>query len=216
MNNVEKKEKLLILGASLFAEEIADVLSDFNQFELVGFVEGINPEKCHQPLFNLPVIWIDDVSKLDKTYKSICAVGSTKRKQFIQQALNLGLSFTSVIHPLAKISKATSVGEGCIVCAGAIIASHVNIGQHVITNRGCLIGHHTQVGNYVTISPGANIAGRVKIGDCSYIGMGAIVLDGISIGANSIVGAGAVVTRDVPDCVQVVGIPARVVKTITQ
>ncbi len=44
------------------------------------------------------------------------------------------------------------------------------------------------------------------------IGMGAIVIDHINIGANSVVGAGAVVTKDVPANVQVVGMPARIVK----
>lgn len=42
--------------------------------------------------------------------------------------------------------------------------------------------------------------------------MGAIILDGITIGKNVIVGAGAVVTKDVPDNVLVVGLPARIIK----
>jgi acetyltransferase EpsM len=79
-------------------------------------------------------------------------------------------------------------------------------------NRGVLIGHHTRIGDYVTLSPGANVAGCVEVGDGAYVGMGATVLDRISIGSHSIVGAGAVVTRDVPEKVQVQGVPARVVK----
>jgi maltose O-acetyltransferase len=42
--------------------------------------------------------------------------------------------------------------------------------------------------------------------------MGATLLDRISIGSHSVVAAGAVVTRDVPEKVQVQGVPARVVK----
>ena len=77
---------------------------------------------------------------------------------------------------------------------------------------GALIGHHTVIGNFVTIQPGANVAGVCHVGEGTYIGMGAIVLDRIRIGAHSVVGAGAVVTKDVPDHVQVVGVPARIVK----
>jgi acetyltransferase-like isoleucine patch superfamily enzyme len=64
----------------------------------------------------------------------------------------------------------------------------------------------------VTISPGANVAGAVTIGEGAYIGMGAIVLDRVTIGAHAVVGAGAVVTKDVPDRVQVMGMPARVIR----
>jgi acetyltransferase-like isoleucine patch superfamily enzyme len=42
--------------------------------------------------------------------------------------------------------------------------------------------------------------------------MGALILNTVSVGAYSVVGAGAVVTRDVPDHVQVVGVPAEIVK----
>jgi len=39
------------------------------------------------------------------------------------------------------------------------------------------------------------------------------VLPGINIGKKSVVGAGAVVTRDVPDDVTVIGIPAKIHKS---
>ena len=207
-------QKLVILGASLFAEEIADFVSQIDTYELAGFVEGIDPNKCHQTLFGLSVMWIDNVAKLDNSYRGVCAVGATKRKEFIEQALALGLQFTEIVHPSARVSQTALLEEGTIVNAGAIVAAKSKIGRHVILNRGSLIGHHVVIGDYVTISPGANIAGKVKIGDCSYVAMGAVVLDGVSIGCNAIVGAGAVVTRDVPDRVQVVGVPARVVKEL--
>jgi acetyltransferase-like isoleucine patch superfamily enzyme len=42
--------------------------------------------------------------------------------------------------------------------------------------------------------------------------MGAVVIDHLTIGAHSVVGAGSLVTKNVPDRVQVVGVPARIVK----
>jgi hypothetical protein len=46
--------------------------------------------------------------------------------------------------------------------------------------------------------------------------MGAVVLEHIVVGRNAIVGAGAVVTKDVPENVQVLGVPARITKTLPQ
>lgn len=206
------QERVVVLGASLFAEEVADLISEVDHQELVGFVEGVDRARCNAALLELPVIWIDDVPKLDHAHRSVCAVGTPKRKRFVEQAIAHGLRFTTVVHPTAHVSPTTTLGSGAIIGAGAIVAAHSRVGQHVILNRGCMIGHHVTLGDYVTVSPGANIAGKVKIGDGTYVAMGAIVLDGVSIGRDVVVGAGAVVTRDVPDAVQVVGVPARVVK----
>jgi serine acetyltransferase len=55
----------------------------------------------------------------------------------------------------------------------------------------------------------ALLHGLVEAGVAAWVCAGATVLPRIKIGADSRVGAGAVVTRDVPDGVTVVGIPAR-------
>lgn len=207
-----EKRKLVILGAGAFAEEVADLVSDLDEYELVAFIEGVDAEKCRRPLLGLPVVWIEDAGQVADSCRAVCAVGTPKRHAFIQQALACGLQFATVVHPSARVLSTASLGVGTIVSAGAIIAAHVRLAQHVIVNRGCLVGHHVAIGDFATISPGANIAGGVTIGDRSYVGMGAIVLDGVSIGRGAVVGAGAVVAQDVPDRVLVVGMPARTVK----
>lgn len=209
-----KNTKLYILGSSLFAEEIADYIRESDSSKLGGFIEGIDYEKCNQTLQGYPVLWLDDIPRLGHDCRGICAVGSPKRKGFIYEAKEKGLSFTTFVHSSVHKSSSTIIGLGSIIGAGSIIAVNTSIGEHTIINRGCLIGHHVEIGNFVTVSPGANIAGRTVIGDQSYIGMGAIIRDGISIGKNVIVGAGAVVTKDIPDSVQVVGMPARIVKEL--
>ncbi|MCY7323975.1 MAG: hypothetical protein LH660_19795, partial [Phormidesmis sp. CAN_BIN36] len=48
------------------------------------------------------------------------------------------------------------------------------------------------------------------------IGMGAILLEGVKIGVGSIVGAGAVVTKDVRAGVVVAGVPAKVMRELSE
>ena len=71
------------------------------------------------------------------------------------------------------------------------------------------------IGDYVTIGHRA-VVHCAEIGDRCLIGMGAILLEGVKIGAGSIVGAGAVVTKNVPAGVVVAGVPAKIVRELSE
>ena len=204
--------RLLILGTRTFAVEVADLAATIPGMQVAGFVENMDPERCHQPLEGLPVYWIDEVASLTNSHRAVCALSTTFRSRFVEQAIGKGLTFATLIHPTATISTRSDVGEGSILSAASVVGAHSVLGPHVIVNRGALIGHHTTIGRFSSIQPGANIAGACSVGEAAYIGMGAIILDHITIGSHAVVGAGAVVTRDVPDHTQVMGVPARVVK----
>jgi sugar O-acyltransferase (sialic acid O-acetyltransferase NeuD family) len=204
--------QLLILGTGTFAEEIADVVSEIPGVIVTGFVENMDRRLCEKKLGNLPIFWVDQLSHISKDHEVICGLGTTHRYRYINQVRKYNVTFVTLVHPSSRISQKSSMGEGTFISSGATIAAYTKLGRHVNVNRGVLIGHHTHIGSFVTIGPGANIAGNSRIGDRTYIGMGALVLDHISVGSHSIVGAGAVVTKNVPDNVQVVGIPAKIVK----
>ena len=55
----------------------------------------------------------------------------------------------------------------------------------------------------------------IVIEDKVWIGSNAVVLSGVRIGYGSVVGAGSVVSRDIPPMVVAVGVPARVLRPIT-
>lgn len=205
-------QPLLILGTRTFAVEIADLASEVPGFQVVGFVENMERERCRETVEGLPIVWVDTLAELADSHAVVCGLGTTQRSRFTDQAAAYGVRFATLVHPLARVSSRSSLGAGSIVSVGAIIAAHTRIGRHVVVNRGALIGHHTTIGDYVTVGPGANIAGNCRISEATYIGISAVVIDHVSIGAHAIVGAGAVVTKDVPDRVQVVGVPAKIVK----
>ncbi|MGH9661814.1 MAG: acetyltransferase [Bryobacteraceae bacterium] len=202
---------LLIFGARGFAQEVADLAGDTPGVRVAGYVENYDRELCGER-DGLPVLWIDDVARMAGTHSAICGLGTTRRRALIEQVAAMGFEFIALIHPSARVSSKSSIGPGAIVSAGAIIAAHSRIGAHVIVNRGALLGHHLEIGACSTIGPGANIGGGCRLGEGVYIGIGATIVDHLNIGRGSVVGAGAVVTRDLPERVLAVGVPAKVVK----
>ncbi len=80
---------------------------------------------------------------------------------------------------------------------------------HVDPGTPCLIGDRVGIGHRAIIH-------ACRIEDDCLIGMGAIVLSGAVIGRGSLVAAGAVVTEgmEVPPDSLVVGLPAKVIRTV--
>jgi sugar O-acyltransferase (sialic acid O-acetyltransferase NeuD family) len=212
----QKRQKLAILGTSRFAPEVVDLVEDTGCYDVCTFIENWDRSRSRETLLGRPVVWIDEAGPLAATHLALCSLGTTLRRGFVEAVEAMGFRFATVVHPTARVSRRSSVGPGSLVSAGVVVASNTRIGSHVVANRGVLLGHDTTIGDFVTLSPGANVAGAVTIGAGTYVGMGALVLDGVSIGAGSIVAAGALVTKDVPDRVQVRGLPARIVGEVEE
>jgi len=123
-----------------------------------------------------------------------------------------GLQAVTIAHPTAWIDKNVEIGEGSQILAGAQVLAEAVIGKQCIINTKASVDHEDILEGGVEVAPGATLCGLVKVGVNGWIGAGATVLPRISIGADSVVGAGAVVTKDVPDGVTVVGVPARPIK----
>lgn len=204
---------IVILGTRTLAEEIADLISEIPGYRVTAFVENMSRERCGEPIMGLPVFWVDDIADLAETHLAICGLATTQRRRYVEQVSRIGFHFATLVHPTARVSAKAILGEGCFISPHSVVSSNTSLGDQVFVNRGVLIGHHTHIGNFVTIQPGVNIAGAVTIGDGTYICIGATIIDNTIVGSNSIIGAGAVVTKDVPGSVQVLGVPARVVKT---
>ncbi len=94
---------------------------------------------------------------------------------------------------------------------GVLAGSDVEIGAYVYTHHHVHIGHDAVLGNFVSVASGTLIGGGAQISEGADFGLGATVLPNLRIGCWSRIGAGAVVTKDVPENVTVVGVPARVV-----
>lgn len=121
--------------------------------------------------------------------------------------------------------KHISIGENTFINTGAVLldCNRIDIGKNV------LLGPHVQIytathplsaSERIKSNPAPDEASYrtralpVKIGDNTWIGGNVLVMPGVSIGKGVTVAAGSVVTKDIPDDVLAMGVPAKVVKSL--
>lgn len=118
----------------------------------------------------------------------------------------------------AAYGSTTRFGSGVYVNFGLTLVDDVEI---VVGDRVMFAPHVTVTTTGHPVHPqlranGSQFSAPVHIEDDVWIGAGATILPGITVGRGSVVAAGAVVTGNVPPMSVAAGVPARVVRSITE
>ena len=113
---------------------------------------------------------------------------------------------------------------------------NIHVGDNFYANYDCVIldGAPVTIGDDVLLAPkvgmytsnhlfdakerklGGCIAKPIRIGNRCWIGACVSITQGVTIGDNTIIGAGSVVTHDIPANVIAAGVPAKVIRPITE
>jgi serine O-acetyltransferase len=110
--------------------------------------------------------------------------------------------FTGIeIHPGARIGKRLFIDHGM----GVVIGETSEIGDDCLIYKGVVLGgttlekkkRHPTLGNRVIVGSNSTILGAITIGDGARIG------------------SGSVVVKDIPSSTTVVGVPGRIVESLT-
>ncbi len=111
-----------------------------------------------------------------------------------------------------------------LVLYSAYLPEEAEIGEHTVLGYGgtgvfihprARIGRHCLISHFVSLGGMGGKEGAPVLGDYVRIGTGARILGPIRIGDFAVVGANSVVVRDVPAGSVVFGIPARVVRILS-
>jgi sugar O-acyltransferase (sialic acid O-acetyltransferase NeuD family) len=145
-------------------------------------------------------------------------VGSSVARNKIATKLENASSnpFAKLIHPKAWLGRQIEIGEGSVICAGAMLTTNIFIGRHVHINIGSTVGHDAVLRDFVTMNPGVNVSGNVTLGKGVEVGTGSILIPHAHVGEWSALGAGSVATKPIPANVTVVGAPVKIIKTRTE
>jgi sugar O-acyltransferase (sialic acid O-acetyltransferase NeuD family) len=205
-----EKGRLLIMGASGHGKVAGDCARAAGLWSELVFYDAQWPalKRCGP----WPVVGTDESLLVEhrQNDQAFVAIGNAAvRLEWLQRIGSAGITVATISHPRAILSAGVTLGEGSLVVAGAVINIDVRVGKGCIINTGSTVDHDSVLADGVHICPGAHLAGEVHIGTASWIGIGSSVCQCIIIGTRVTVGAGAVVTGDVPDCITVVGVPAR-------
>ncbi len=198
--------KLLINGGGGFCKVILDILSQRNEYEVVGIVDRNHTNL--KTVKGIEVLASNDVYALKELYDKgywmmVNAIGfdgkKHGRKEPYEIMKKVGFKVPNVIHQMAIIEPSVRMGEGNLIVAGAIIGTDARIGSNCIINAGSIISHDCVIGNHSHIASGAVLAGNVVVGENTLIGQGCTVYKDIKIGKNVVVSNGVHVFEDVPD-----------------
>ena len=151
----------------------------------------------------------------------------------------------AVVDDNVEIGEGTKVWHFTHIQSGAKIGKKCVLGQNVNVGNNVTIGDYVKIQNNVSIYEGVTLEDYVFCGPsmvftnildprCKYpqvgqeyyvktlvkegasLGANCTIVCGNTIGKNAMVGAGSVVTKDVPDCALVVGIPAKIVGWVSE
>lgn len=215
-----KEKHILIIGAGGHGIVVADIIQQMAEagenVAIRGFLDSNEAVHRHK-IAGITVLGSDDLLSDYAEDQVVVAVGDiTVRAGLAARVEDMGNRFFTAIHPSAVIAASAKIGEGCMICANAVVNPETVIGDHVIINTGATVDHHNTIGSFCHLGPGSHTGGSVRIGERTFAGIGATILPGIRIGNDCVIGAGSVVTKDIEEGKVAVGNPARQIKDRTR
>ncbi len=206
-------KKLFIIGAGGFGRELyawaAQHPDHGHAWQLAGFLDdnaqALTAFGAFAPIYPLATHRVS----ADEVF--LCGLGlPAVKEKLLTPLLQQGAAFINFIHPKATLGARVKLGQGVILCPGAVVSVDVDLGDFVMINLNSTVGHDAKIGAWTTLSAHCDVTGFVEVGPRVFMGSRVSIIPTKKIGEGATLGAGSVIIRDVPPHVTMIGNPARV------
>lgn len=215
---MEKKKKLIIVGAGEFADIAYEYFTYDSEYEVVAFAveEKYLDNTMHLGLPLIAFEHMEDVYPCEQ-YEVFVAVTYVKlnraRTRLFLAVKDKGYKCASYISTRAFVWHNVKIGENVFIFEDNTVQYYVEIGSNSILWSGNHIGHRSVIEDNCWLTSHNVISGFCRIGRSSFIGVNATLGDNVTLGEDTVFGAAAVTVKSLPDkgCVYV-GSPAKKIK----
>ena len=182
---LEEDLRVAIVGAGGYGRVALDVLiAGGAEGWVLGFYDDAHAALSGR-VRGLPILgdvgMLKSMLSVEPVHVIVAITDNRARIRIANSLRGLGGRFITAVHPAAYLSEEATVGDGCVVAAGAVvhpdavIGSHCALGPRSVVDRDAEVGAGVWISAGAIVGPGARIGARVVLGQNASVGRKAVV-----------------------------------------
>jgi FlaA1/EpsC-like NDP-sugar epimerase len=167
------KKPIVIVGAGGLGKEIACLINDLPDYELIGFYDDGLPVGQITLGKYIVLGTIQDLIQRKEEMAVTVAFGnpSTRKKVWEKLQENTQLTFPVLIHPQALVmnKERVALGQGTVIFPFSILTTDIVLDDNCLVHTRASVHHDVKVGSHSVIMPGARLVMSEQFDEATFV-----------------------------------------------